>query len=236
MDLVSLTPTSLAPDGTLEAQVDVTNTSSAPLDALALELRTRTSRVTDRSLLADWQSETSPDTSGPALASSPEHAQLAPGESTVLTVRLDAEELGYSEEPYFWGTRRISLTVVAEEEPLTALRSFVVWRPDGADAAITQSVMLPLASEDASAVVTDPAAYEQSVTSGRLASIQQLAQREDVDWWLDPAAAPRTSRRTRWGPCSSTSPRRWPPSSPTPSSSPRRAAPCWACPTPSPTP
>ena len=187
MDLVSLTPTSLAPDGTLEAQVDVTNTSSAPLDALALELRTRTSRVTDRSLLADWQSETSPDTSGPALASSPEHAQLAPGESTVLTVRLDAEELGYSEEPYFWGTRRISLTVVAEEEPLTALRSFVVWRPDGADAAITQSVMLPLASEDASAVVTDPAAYEQSVTSGRLASIQQLAQREDVDWWLDPA-------------------------------------------------
>ena len=28
MDLVSLTPTSLAPDGTLEAQVDVTNTSS----------------------------------------------------------------------------------------------------------------------------------------------------------------------------------------------------------------
>src|SRR5699024_8765061 len=51
MDLVSLTPTSLAPDGTLEAQVDVTNTSSEPLSTLALELRTRTARVTDRDVL-----------------------------------------------------------------------------------------------------------------------------------------------------------------------------------------
>src|SRR5690606_33795327 len=51
MDLVSLAPTSLAPGGTFEAEVEVTNTSSEPLPALALELRTRTARVTDRGVI-----------------------------------------------------------------------------------------------------------------------------------------------------------------------------------------
>ena len=116
MDLVSLTPTSLAPDGTLEAQVDVTNTSSEPLSTLALELRTRTARVTDRDVLTAWQSDTTPSSTGAALASSSTHEELAPGESTVLTVQIAAEDLGYSEEPYYWGTRRLALTVTAEED------------------------------------------------------------------------------------------------------------------------
>ncbi|WP_262425014.1 DUF6049 family protein [Brachybacterium sp. Z12] len=103
MDLVSLTPTSLAPGGTVEAQLEVTNTSSEPLSALALELRTRTARVTDRTILADWQSDASPDLSGAALASSAEHGRLAPGESTVLTVEIDAEELNYSRSPISGG-------------------------------------------------------------------------------------------------------------------------------------
>ena len=187
MDLVSLTPTSLAPGGTLEAQVEVTNTSSEPLSALSLDLRTRSARVTDRGMLAEWQSETSPDTSGAVLASSPAHPQLAPGESALLTVQIGAEELGYSEEPYFWGTRRLSLTVTAGEQPLGTLRTFVVWRPADATDTITQSVLLPLAAEDASAPVIDPEAFARSSDSGRLASVRGLAQREDVDWWIDPA-------------------------------------------------
>ncbi|WP_262425015.1 hypothetical protein [Brachybacterium sp. Z12] len=79
------------------------------------------------------------------------------------------------------------MTVVADEEPLTSLRTFVVWRPADADDSITQSVLLPLASEDASAVVTDPESFASSVESGRLASVRRLAPRGDVDWWLDPA-------------------------------------------------
>ncbi|MGP9536706.1 DUF6049 family protein [Brachybacterium sp. AOP43-C2-M15] len=187
MDLVSLTPTSLAPGGTLEAQLEVTNTSSEPLSALALELRTRTARVTDRSVLADWQSDTTPTSAGAALESSEVQEELAPGESAVLTVRVDAEELDYSEEPYYWGTRRLALTVVSEEEPLATLRTFVVWRPDDVDETITQSVLLPLAADDASAVATDPEGFAESSESGRLAAVRELAPREDVDWWLDPA-------------------------------------------------
>ncbi|WP_394216725.1 DUF6049 family protein [Brachybacterium vulturis] len=187
MDLVSLTPTSLAPGGTLEAQIDVTNTSSEPLPALTLELRTRTARVTDREVLSTWQSDTSAQPVGEAIASSGARDRLDPGESTVLTVQIDAAELGYSEAPYYWGTRRLALTVAAEEDPLATLRTFVVWRPLEAEDRITQSVLLPLASEDASAMVTDPEGFETSLAAGRLASVRELARREGVDWWMDPA-------------------------------------------------
>ncbi|MGP4917694.1 DUF6049 family protein [Brachybacterium tyrofermentans] len=187
MDLVSLTPTSLDPDGTLTAEVEVTNDSSKTLPDVALQLRTRTSRVTDRAMLAEWQADTSADTSGAALASSDDPTPLAPGESRTLTVEASAEELGYSEAPYYWGTRRISLTAVAEGDPLGAIRSFVVWRPADADAAITQSVLLPVASRDPAAAITDPEAAQQSLESGHLATTRALALRDDVDWWLDPA-------------------------------------------------
>ena len=46
MDLVSLDPASLEPDGTVTAQVEVTNTSSQPLTDMVLELRGPSSRVT----------------------------------------------------------------------------------------------------------------------------------------------------------------------------------------------
>ncbi|MBP2409599.1 DUF6049 family protein [Brachybacterium fresconis] len=187
MDLVSLTPTSLAPGGTLTAEVEVTNTSSEPLSAVALQLRTRTARVTDREKLETWQSDTSPDTSGAALATSAEVDEIAPGKSATVTVEVDAEELDYSEAPYFWGTRRISLTAVSGEEPLSALRSFVVWRPEEATASITQSVLLPVSAPDPAAAITDPQALQESLDAGHLADQQQLALRDDVDWWLDPA-------------------------------------------------
>ncbi|WP_177348993.1 DUF6049 family protein [Brachybacterium avium] len=165
----------------------MTNTSSEPVSALALELRSRTSRITDRQLLADWQGDTDAQPSGEAIASSGAHDQLAPGESVLLTVQVAAEELGYSEEPYYWGTRRLALTVTAEEEPLATLRTFVVWRPLDADDAISQSVLLPLAATDASAVATSPEEFDASVESGRLASMHELAGHPGVDWWLDPA-------------------------------------------------
>lgn len=187
MDLVSLTPTSLAPGGTLEATVEVTNTSSAPLSDVALELRTRDSRVTDRAVLSSWQADTAPDAEGAALTTSPSHPTLAPGESATLTVRLDAEELGYSPEAYYWGTRRISLTVTAGDEGLASLRSFVVWRPSGTDTTITQSVLLPVSDPDPAAAVLAPEEQAASLDQGRLAQLGQLAARADVDWWLDPA-------------------------------------------------
>src|SRR5699024_9696749 len=56
-----------------------------------------------------------------------------------------------------------------------------------AEDSITQSVLLPVANQDASASITAPQEYAQSAQSGRLASLQQLALREEVDWWMDPA-------------------------------------------------
>src|SRR5699024_1251613 len=59
--------------------------------------------------------------------------------------------------------------------------------PTDATDSITQSVLLPMAAEDPSAMVTDPEAFAASAESGRLASLRGLAERPGVDWWLDPA-------------------------------------------------
>ena len=187
MDLISLTPTSLAPGGTLTAELRVTNTSSEPLTEVALELRTRTSRITERADLASWQALTDPAVDGAPLAASAPQPQLAPGDSTTLGLSIPAEELGYSSEPYYWGARRLALTVAAQEEPAATLRTFVVWRPADAVDAIRQSVLLPLGARDPAAVVTDPASHARSLQEGALSAQQQLAAHPTVDWWLDPA-------------------------------------------------
>src|SRR5690625_7767053 len=185
MDLVSLDPASLSPGGTVTAQVEVTNTSSEPLSDPVLELRGSSSRVTEREAISQWQADSSPDVSSEAISRSGPASTLAPGQSVTLSVEATAGELGYSAEPYYWGARRISLTVVADEQPLAAIRSFVVWRPEGAEDSITQSVLLPIASRDAAEAISDPPSYGESVEYGRLGSLLELAQREDVDWWLE---------------------------------------------------
>ena len=187
MDLVSLDPASLDLDGTVTAQVEVTNTSSEPLTDTVLELRGPSSRVTEREAISQWQADSSPDVDGAAISGSATTSTLAPGQSVTLTVEATSEELGYIDEPYYWGARRISLTVVADEQPLAAIRTFVVWRPEGAEDSITQSVLLPVASRDAAEAISDPPSYAESVESGHLGGLLDLAQREDVDWWLDPA-------------------------------------------------
>src|SRR5699024_11812054 len=104
-----------------------------------------------------------------------------------LTLPPRPENPRTSDAPYYWGPRRLELTVTGDEEALATLRTFVVWRPTDATDSITQSVLLPMAAEDPSAMVTDPEAFAASAESGRLASLRGLAERPGVDWWLDPA-------------------------------------------------
>lgn len=187
LDLESLTPTALTAGGTVTAQVTVTNTSSSPIAAPQLDLRTRSARVTDRQTIAEWQARTDVDDDREPLTSSDSAPDLAPGQSATLEVSASSEELGYVAEPYFWGTRRLSLTVSSEGTSLASLFTFVVWRPDGADDAITQSVLLPVAALDPSAPITAPEAFAEATESGRLSDLVDLAVRDDVDWWMDPA-------------------------------------------------
>lgn len=187
LDLVSLGPTALAPGGTLTAEVEVTNTSDDTLEEPALALRTRSARVTERTDLASWEAETAPDTSGEPVGEAEGDGALAPGASTTLRIEAPADELGFSAESYYWGTRRISLTVTDGGTALASLRTFVVWRPDGAEGTVTRSVLLPVTAADPAQAVTDPEADAESRASGRLASLSALAVRDDVDWWLDPA-------------------------------------------------
>ena len=183
--LTRLDPTSLDQDGTLTARVEVTNTSAAPIDGAALELRARSSRVTDRAQLSQWESLTGPDTAGDPIATS-DTTTITPGGTATLQVRVPAADLGFSSEAYLWGTRRVSLTLTTSDGPQDAVRSFVVWRPDGAEGEISESVLLPLTGQDPAAAATDPEGYQASAESGHLASLRTLAERPEVDWWLDP--------------------------------------------------
>src|SRR5699024_1074449 len=117
MDLVSLTPTSLDPGGTLEAQIAATTTSSEPVSEPGLALRTRTARATDGAALPEGQSGASAQPRGEPLAASDPHPQPAPGESVRLTPRVEAEEPAYSEEPYVWATGRLEAGVAGGEGP-----------------------------------------------------------------------------------------------------------------------
>lgn len=188
MELESLGPASLAPGGTLTASVTVTNGTAQPIEEPRLELRTLVPRVTDRTVLEEWAAETTPEAPGPVRADSGAGAlPLAPGETRTLTVAVAADALGYSADPSLWGARRIALTLAAPTGPVATLRTFTVWRPEGATAQITQSVLLPVGAQDPGLAATDPQAYAASAQTGPLHDTLTLASRPDVDWLLDPA-------------------------------------------------
>lgn len=194
LTLTEAGPTTLTEDSTLRVTVRVTNETSQTISDPQLTLRTRTSRVTDRAVLQEWQQQTEPDLGSAAIEDTGESPALPAGESVDMTLAVPAEDLGYDVEDYLWGARRISLTVSDGDEQLASLRTFTVWRPDGADASVTQSVLLPVAANRPGLAADDPEAYAESVTGGHLADVGALAVRDDVDWLLDPALLdpPRT--------------------------------------------
>ncbi|GAB2542762.1 DUF6049 family protein [Brachybacterium huguangmaarense] len=201
LDLVSMGPASLAPGGTLTAEVAVTNTGTSALPAPALELRALTPRVTQRTVLDAWQADTDPEASGDVKAASvvdpaAPAAPIPPGATATLSVSVPADALGFSSAPDLWGARRIALTVTGSGTPLATLRTFVVWRPAGATEQISQSVLLPVAASDPGQAATDPAAFEASASDGALRGLVDLAARPDVDWLLDPALLAPPSIRT----------------------------------------
>lgn len=185
--LDALGPTTLAPGGTLSAEITITNTSSRTLVAPRLEVRTRTARVTERARLEQWQSQTAPDGSGEAVGTSSIAPDLAPGASAQVRVAIPAEELGYSDSPDLWGVRRLSFTLSSQDTALTSLRSFTVWRPAGASGQVRTSLLVPIAGADPSAQVTDPEAFTADATEGALARARDVALVDGVDWILDPA-------------------------------------------------
>lgn len=210
LDLVSIGPAALAPGATLTVEVNATNATGTALTSPTLSLTTNTARVTERSALEAWERDTDADPQGRAVAASgSDAAALEPGQSRTFTVSIAADALGYSTSPGSWGARRVALTLASRGTPQATLRTFVVWRPPSATAAVDESVLLPVAAADPGHAATDPAAYDTSLTQGRMAATRQLALRPDVDWLLDPSllappSLPSTAETT--APAASTMP------------------------------
>ncbi|WP_165831789.1 DUF6049 family protein [Brachybacterium endophyticum] len=187
LELLDGGATSLHPGETMTMKVRITNNGSTPLEDPALELRVRTDRITSRGALSTWEQQQGPDTYGVPAETVSGPSTIAPGDSADVTLSVDTDELGLSAASYLWGARRVSVTATSDDGPLTSLRTFTVWRPEGADASVRTSLLLPLTSQDPGAAVADPDASQPSTLSGRESALADLASRKDADWLLDPA-------------------------------------------------
>lgn len=201
LDLLSLTPGAVGPGDTLEARVGITNTTDAPLEGVALQLSGFTSRVTDRTLIDEWSATDPGDTSNRGTLRGTSSAQsLDPGATGEFTVRVPAKALDYSQDESLWGPRRVALTAVTGATtapksaqpseggtPTATLRTFVVWQPVADTPSVSLAYLAPLASADPALVATDPKAFEKDVHEGAFAAQWEIAQRDDVSWWLDPS-------------------------------------------------
>ncbi|MCT1866381.1 DUF6049 family protein [Dermabacter sp. p3-SID358] len=201
LDLLSLSPGAVKPDDTLEARVSITNTADAPIEGVALQLSGLTSRVTDRTIADEWSATPTTDTSNRGTLRGASAARtLGPGESVDFTVRIPAKTLGYSRDESLWGPRRIALTAVTGATsapnaaqsseggtPAATLRTFLVWQPATTTPSVTLAYLAPLTSADPARIATDPESFEKDVKEGAFAAQWEIAQRDDVSWWLDPS-------------------------------------------------
>ncbi|RUP86441.1 DUF6049 family protein [Dermabacter sp. HSID17554] len=201
LDLLSLTPAAVRPGDTLEARVSITNTTDAPLENVALQLSSFTSRITDRTLADEWSATAPAQTSRRGTVRGTSAARtLAQGETAEFTVRIPADTLGYSRDESLWGPRRVALTAVtgattapdaadssANATPVATLRTFLVWQPADHTPSVSLAYLAPLASTDPALVATNPEAFEKDVREGAFAAQWEIAQRDDVSWWLDPS-------------------------------------------------
>ena len=204
LDIVEMTPEVLTESDTLQVRVRLTNQGDEALSDVGLELRAPLQRITAREDLQAWQSRTDPHTLSPVRATSGT-VNIAPGQSIELSVSATAQDLRFDADPSLWGARRVSITARSGEEALTSLRTFTVWWPEGSAAAMQQplrsSVLMPVWTPRPGQALLEPDDFAVRAEEGRLSAVTQLAQRDDVDWVLDPSllTPPRQLRVTSEG-------------------------------------
>lgn len=125
--------TALSPGSQLVVRVQVTNTSPTTLTGARSRLFVNSPVLTSRAALDAWAAgegvQGGDRFSGVDGAEQPLGQSLAPGESTEVDFSVDADQLQLGGE---FGPRGITVDVIDSSlQRLTALRTFVVWSPQG---------------------------------------------------------------------------------------------------------
>ncbi|MBV7411260.1 hypothetical protein KRX56_00680 [Dermabacteraceae bacterium TAE3-ERU27] len=199
LKLERVTP-ALGPGMTLDVEISLRNISGRTLSAPRATLGILDSPARSREELSAWASRTDTEETGRKLATTgkapregaeviPALPSLAPDTSAKVRFSLPADSLNLPTDPREWGPRRISITLTDDGgQPLSVLRTFLVWIPSGVTPdRLSYSFLLPITTRQAAEQILAPDDFRQSVEGGRLHSLLTLAQRPEVDWLLDPS-------------------------------------------------
>jgi len=134
VDLEQVQPTALVPGSDLVVRVRVTNARATPLDGARVRLFVNSPVLSDRAQVASWAAGEGVQGGdrfvGVDGSELPLDTDLAPGASTEMTFAVDADQLRLDDQ---FGARGITVDVLDSSlQRLDALRSFVVWMPQGA--------------------------------------------------------------------------------------------------------
>ncbi len=134
VDLEQVQPTALVPGSDLVVRVRVTNARTTPLDGARVRLFVNSPVLSDRAQVAAWAAGEGVQGGdrfvGVDGSELPLDTDLAPGASTEMTFTVDADQLRLDDQ---FGARGITVDVLDSSlQRLDALRSFVVWMPQGA--------------------------------------------------------------------------------------------------------
>ncbi|TNM69048.1 hypothetical protein FHN55_04395 [Streptomyces sp. NP160] len=193
VDLEQLGPTALTPGSQLVVRVRVTNTSAAALTGARSRLFVDSPVLSSRAALDAWAAgqgvQGGDRFAGVDGAEQPLGRSLAPGESTDVDFSVDADQLQLGGE---FGPRGITVDVLDSSlQRLTALRTFVVWLPQGgqgaapATAPLTVVAPVTAGAPDVSTGQLPEARVEEQL--GRLRDLLPAMSLQSTSLVVDPA-------------------------------------------------
>ena len=193
VELEQVQPSALVPGSDLVVRVRVTNARTTSLDGARVRLFVNSPVLATRSEVASWAAGEGVQGGdrfvGVDGSELPLDVDLAPGASTEMTFDVQADQLRLGEE---FGARGITVDVLDSSlQRLDALRSFVVWMPQGAppaSAGLTVLAPVVAGAPDTGTGQLPLDALEPEVTGdGRLARVIGSVTTPATSLVVDPA-------------------------------------------------
>jgi hypothetical protein len=153
VEIVTMSPTVVGPDGTQEVTVRITNDSSEQLTGLRADLGVGWREVTTRAAVTSWADDGSTRTAARQLSLPVD--DVPAGESTDVTFELPVSALQLGETAA-WGPRQLSVEVLDDGATVDVRHSFLLYDPDGGTERSGRSAPAPV-SLAVVAPVTGPA-------------------------------------------------------------------------------
>lgn len=155
--IVSIAPQVLEPGEDLRVTVEVTNTTSAPVEDARAVLWLNRFRMGSRDEVAAWADRGLDEPAGQSEISVDLTEPLLPDAARTVTLTLPADQVHLTNLPGLWGARGMAVEVAARGERLGLERTYILWNPtDDQPPRVPVSVVLPFVGP-ANAPVAAPA-------------------------------------------------------------------------------